>query len=104
MATETSPIVRLAVNLLRHGITSDASFNTHSRGVRPDLGLVDSTLRPAVVLHKRRAERHRAHPAHGERPRALRPVLGEALSLPRDEDARPERRPLPDGEPTGWKG
>ena len=41
---------------------------------------------------ERRSERHRAHPAHGERPAALRPVLGEALPLPPDEDAGQERR------------
>src|SRR5882724_9679615 len=45
----------------------------------------------AQRAHERRGERHRARPAHRERPRTLRPVLGEALSLPRDADAHPGR-------------
>src|SRR5580765_2698154 len=43
------------------------------------------------TAHERRGERHRPHPAHRDRPRR-RPLLGEALPIPPDEDAHQGRR------------
>ena len=53
---------------------------------------VESRRARRIPCDERRDQRHRPHPAHRERSGPLLPVLGEALPLPRDEDADQGRR------------